>query len=767
MGRWQNEQASWGRPYERHEQAGSAQYQQNWRGAGPEEHWQEQNQYGGQQTATTPAYYPQPPPFAHPPAFYPPSFSPFNPYAAPPAYHGDPSASSSSPSPWMPNPAVPALHPSPPAFSPFPPSQPLYGWGSNGGGESHRGGWGGSDSSHRGEWGAGANGSWDGARGYEDRQRVSGRDWGGGDSRWSTGNYREGYRNQTWRRDDGHATSSSSAPYDPSLPSFSREPHPHRPRSPSRRPSSRSRSPSRDPYPSSRPPLGPPSNAPTAPRAQSDQGYTNAPSYGPNGEYIPPQRRQKRDKRVGPVPEPTKTYLAATQVPSTTHEGETVDAGGAAAVAAGGPEPPLLILDLNHTLLCRAKRTSWGSRQPLVRPYLSTFLEYICSSSSLDPASSTATSASSSPSPSPAERRRPRFLPVVYSSARAPNVLSMLAALSLIPRSRLPSSATSSAFSYLPFGPPPYVPAPEEGDVLAMVFTREMMGLSKADYAGDVETTKDVGKVWEEMGWGGLRDWRLEERRSREQAAAELDREASGAGAGERNPDEVDLGEDLSEGDGDGEGQGETLSQDPSAGAKKPRKTPNKKAKARMERLRDELGARRTLLLDDEASKAAQQPHNHLPIRPFIVLPNEFPPPVLGPASSITALPHSASPSRPPSPPRFQPPPLAALQLAASHPAADDPHLLGTIYLLELLRCETNISHALRGGLFTRVREEVRSTLAGEDSKDVSERDVDEELARRGRAVCEKLGVEVRREWDECWRDKVLEREGRAPATAS
>ncbi|GAA6021595.1 hypothetical protein JCM10207_005079 [Rhodosporidiobolus poonsookiae] len=542
-------------------------------------------------------------------------------------------------------------------------------------------------------------------------------------------------------RADGPSSSSYRPPY-------ARDQPRRRSASPSR--GSGGRSPSPAPY--AAPPTGP-----RAMRQQdNNQGYTShAPGqglYSARGEYLPAQRRQKQHQRSLPVPVPTATYLSASERPSVTL---IVAAGEGGAEPPADHPPPLVILDLNHTLLCRAKRTSWGSRQPLVRPYLSTFLSYLCSTypAPLLPSSSSA---------AVAPARRPRFRPVVYSSARAANVLSMLCALSLIPPSRLPPSYSPSS----PSSSAPYTPAAEQGDVLEVVFTREMMGLNKRDFSGDVETTKDLGKVWEGLGWGKVKP-----------AEGEGEVEAGKEEEEERNPDEVYVADD-SEGASDAEPAPQAKDGDEKASTAVPAKAkkPNRKAKARLAKERDETGAAVTLLLDDEASKAVQQPHNHLPIRPFLVHPNDFPAPVLAPpvASSSPSRSRSGSPRRTPPPPTVPapaaPPPLAALELPASHPASEDTHLLGAIYQLDLLRWETNISSVMKEGFVERVREEARRALAGqgedkeggEGEKEVSEKQVDEELARRGRAVCERVGVEVRREWDREWRVKLLEKDGRA-----
>ncbi|GAA5973928.1 hypothetical protein JCM11641_001224 [Rhodosporidiobolus odoratus] len=480
-----------------------------------------------------------------------------------------------------------------------------------------------------------------------------------------------------------------------------------------------------------------------------DQGYLSSARYDDQGTYIAPTRRQKKHQRSTVVGEPTADYLAiAREEENRIVTIDQLEEGGEGIEV---PEPPILVMDLNHTLLCRAKRTSWGSRQPLVRPYLAPFLEYICSSSST---STTASPSDHEPS-TPTAVRRPRFLPIIYSSARSPNVLTMLSALSLLAPSRPLPSTHSSSSSFKPFSAPPYAPDPSQGDVLNMVFTREMMGLNAQDFDGDVETTKDLGRVWEEMGLGGLKGWVAEVRREKEgmvQREMEWEGEGRELGRRERNPDEISIDESEGEGDGcvaEGEGQNGGIGgkgEPPKLNAKG---KPGKRRTARFAKERDEIGARRTILLDDEASKAAQQPHTHLPIRPFIVPAPSFPPPLPSPSSS-------------PSNPGFTPPPIGALELPpfSTLEAAQDLHLLSTIYLLERLRCSFNISSAIRSGFVEKIRDECKGELV-EEGKERSEKEVDERLAERGRGVCERYGVEVRREWDGGWRERLLRREGR------
>jgi len=49
-----------------------------------------------------------------------------------------------------------------------------------------------------------------------------------------------------------------------------------------------------------------------------------------------------------------------------------------------GKRPKLLVLDLNNTLLARKKATSTGARNAHMRPFLSSFLEYICGADEVD-----------------------------------------------------------------------------------------------------------------------------------------------------------------------------------------------------------------------------------------------------------------------------------------------------------------------------------------------------------------------------------------------
>jgi len=306
--------------------------------------------------------------------------------------------------------------------------------------------------------------------------------------------------------------------------------------------------------------------------SRSPEPYVAAPApYGPDGEYIPPTRRVRKDVRSAPVIPPTETYLAASALASTTLPlDDQLD-------------PLYLVMDLNQTLLARAKRDRTSSKWPIARPYLSTFLSYICTRN---------------------PDRSPRFEPIVYSSARAPNVVSMLAALQLVPPERatayvnaVPSRSTAR--------PPTYEPRPDEGDVLRMVFTRSMMGLSNADYHGDVETVKDLARVWELLGFGrdalDAEEQQAVSRKERLEAAAaeSLDgdpRARAGAGTAAEGATAA-LDHVVRAENGREQAPGEP---------KQSRVRLTKKAKVRITQQLEERGAPCTLLLDDEASKVVR-----------------------------------------------------------------------------------------------------------------------------------------------------------------
>ncbi|SCZ88375.1 BZ3500_MvSof-1268-A1-R1_Chr10-2g02936 [Microbotryum saponariae] len=216
------------------------------------------------------------------------------------------------------------------------------------------------------------------------------------------------------------------------------------------------------PYPQSQPPNY--QNAPTHPAPAHGRGQGGArPNVRPragsppastsgSGPYVRPQRRVKR-ARDAPPPEPNEAYLAVAQEPSS--------------VLPEPISPPCLVLDLNNTLLFRKKRDASGSRSPIARPYLATFLNYLVSQTT---------------------DGSPRWILAVYSSARAKNVLALLAAVGLVDHERANSVQGGQSWEA------------EEGDALALVWSREKMGLTPREFDLDVETSKDLDPLWRVLG---------------------------------------------------------------------------------------------------------------------------------------------------------------------------------------------------------------------------------------------------------------------------
>ncbi|GAA5897863.1 hypothetical protein JCM6882_005098 [Rhodosporidiobolus microsporus] len=364
---------------------------------------------------------------------------------------------------------------------------------------------------------------------------------------------------------------------------------------------------------------------------------------------------QRLARRTTALPAPSDAYLAATTLPSSS-------------LPLDEPLPsdhpsPIVVLSLNQSLIFRKFRTANGARQPCARPFLAPFIEYV---TGVDPPSSK--SSSSAASATSVEPDRSRFRPVIYSAMRGPNLFTLLAALDLIPSSRVPSANSTKYFDVMRTYEA-YEPDFEAGDVLSLILSRETMGLSPEEYEGDVQATKDLRKVWE-----GLDLLKKGETTSVDDLSSALE----GISLGGQGDNSLSL---------------------------------------------DETGAKVTVLLDDEEAAATQFPHSLLRVTTF------------APASGTGR----SQPSRTA--------PLAAVDLPASHPDANDTHLLALVYLLHRLRYETNIAAALRGGFVEKVKKEV----GGE-----------KEMVKRGREVCERAGIEVRREWDPEWRQKMLAKEERA-----
>ncbi|GAA5908963.1 hypothetical protein JCM8208_007128 [Rhodotorula glutinis] len=346
---------------------------------------------------------------------------------------------------------------------------------------------------------------------------------------------------------------------------------------------------------------------------------------------LAPTHRSRPQPSIG-TPTPSSTYLAVAS--------ESSETLAATSAADNKVEPLIVVLSLNDTLLVRSKRTTKGSANPIVRPFLATFLSYLVASRSSAHSSKAKVKveadSTSANGVAKVDQVRPIEL-VVYSAARAHNVLTLLRALRLVPAHAYDAS---------------YRPSPGAGDALALVLSREMMGLRDDDYKDNVVTCKDLGKVWDAMG------------------------------------------------------------------------------------VEHDEGARRTILVEEDAQAAAPQPHSHLPIPTFLV-----------PSPSSTLQRRTVR------------------EVPSSAPL--DTSLLSTIHLVELLRHESNVAAALKGGLVRRAVDDARRVEREREGKGeretVSDAEVKDEMAQRGRDVCTRYGVEVRREWEDDWRAKV----GRSASTSA
>jgi hypothetical protein len=97
------------------------------------------------------------------------------------------------------------------------------------------------------------------------------------------------------------------------------------------------------------------------------------------------------------------------------------------------------------------------------------------------------------------------------------------------------------------------------------------------------------------------------------------------------------------------------------------------------------------------------------------------------------------------------------LELLNSSNAYNDQSLLTAIYLLDLLRYETNTAAAMKDDFVGKVREKIDQ----EEGGGLTVTEVDEIMAQRGEVVCEAAGIEVSRAWRFGWRSKMLAQLGR------
>ncbi|KAK4049836.1 hypothetical protein OIV83_003892 [Microbotryomycetes sp. JL201] len=129
-------------------------------------------------------------------------------------------------------------------------------------------------------------------------------------------------------------------------------------------------------------------------------------------------------------------------------------------------------------------------------------------------------------------------------------------------------------------------------------------------------------------------------------------------------------------------------------------------------------GPERTVLLDDEPAKAAQQPFNHVPIHPFIIDPDSV--------KNYESCPDLVNNPYP-----------VAKELPEGHSYYHDTSLLSAIYVLEQVRKQTNIAGFIKNtGLKLPVDDEA-------------------ERVKEGRRICANLGIEVTGAWDSQWWDKT------------
>lgn len=115
--------------------------------------------------------------------------------------------------------------------------------------------------------------------------------------------------------------------------------------------------------------------------------------------------------------------------------------------------------------------------------------------------------------------------------------------------------------------------------------------------------------------------------------------------------------------------------------------------------------------------------------------------------------------------PNEPPPPPFALELPCSdHPAWGDKSLLKVVFELDWIREEwsskgKNIAYEIKNGGFEKMKEEVKKELEKErGGEEVGEKEIEEEMEKRGEEICRKAGIQVRREWDKGWRERVLEK---------
>lgn len=330
--------------------------------------------------------------------------------------------------------------------------------------------------------------------------------------------------------------------------------------------------------------------------------------------------------------------------------------------AAARFEPLVVVLSLSDTLLYRPRGQTRSSIRPIVRPYLSTFLSYLCRQSFDRPAR--------------------KIVVVVFSSAKAHNVSMLLRAIGVEHDSRMADMLEGIRRTTIDgdvANERERTSAEEDRALVRLVLSRDLMGLDEVDYNRDIITTKDLTIVWRKL---------------------ELD-----ITGGTRTTVLVDESEHASV------------------------RQPFRFSAALL------LGAPATHspprhLTDLHTRSQFSQPYSRVPTATFVV------------DDPRSAFSHDGIQELPSS-------------------APDDTTLLRTIYLLERLRCESNVAAALKDGLVQRAEDEARLEVRTRERRvknaEVTADEVQEVLAGKGRQVCAEYGVEARREWDGEWSKTVRE----------
>lgn len=161
--------------------------------------------------------------------------------------------------------------------------------------------------------------------------------------------------------------------------------------------------------------------------------------------------------------------------------------------------PPLLILDLNGSLLFRPEWVEGRGRgNPVPRPHLAEFCDYIFGTHLID------------------SKEYSNWEVMVWSSAQTRNVQKMCESLKFYQRLgpvRYRTAANSRgrfqacdltdrlAGMSLQSVPSESTEKQPVDRAVVEIWTRERMNLSAHDYNQKVQTTKDLAKVWESLTW--------------------------------------------------------------------------------------------------------------------------------------------------------------------------------------------------------------------------------------------------------------------------